>query len=316
MTRAMSLQSSPRSKVSSWTTRPPKRRSKGRLRARLKCSTTNNDEENNDFALLKTEQVVVLGKPETDYLKDLAGRVLEDLAGDDLEDEIYAILKDRDLKSNLRALANAAGIDAGMFGRMSTSDTLAQGDAAVHVAHAYTTHEHLQDSDYFATTDDFDDVGSGHINQKELTSGTFYEYAVVDIPLLVSNLEGCARDEWREQDMTLTRDVLRRFMYTYAQLSPGAKKSSTAPHSVADFFLAEVGDFQPHSVSFDDPVSFDDSVVVSSARRIDDVLQGVDRMYEPGNQRAYASTLDLEFESAEAMTLPDLATFVEDHALS
>ena len=38
----------------------------------------------------------------------------------------------------------------------------------------------------------------------ELTAGLFYGYVVVDVPGLVSNLEGCdAKAEWEGADRTL-----------------------------------------------------------------------------------------------------------------
>src|SRR5690625_5363089 len=91
-----------------------------------------------------------------------------------------------------------------MFGRMVTSDILARGDAAIHVAHSFTTHEEESESDYFSAVDELrrdepeesGELGAGHINSTELSSGVFYNYVVVDIPLLVSNLQGGERSDW------------------------------------------------------------------------------------------------------------------------
>lgn len=273
------------------------------------------DDNDDPLSVLHTEQVIVLGEAEVGYLQSLCNTIIKDVKDadpDDIPESVYSILKDNSIKQNLSALGNAMGIDAAMHGRMVTSDALSQGDAAVHVAHAFTTHEHLQDSDYFATTDDFVDQGSGHINQKELTSGTFYEYAVVDFPLLVANLEGCSRNEWTEQDLSLTREVLRRFIHTCAELAPGAKKSSTAPYATADFLLVEVGQFQPHAVSFERPVSFEGGALSASIERIDETLAGIDQMYDPEVARGYATTTAADLRTADAMTLSDLADFAEE----
>lgn len=274
------------------------------------------DEDNSDpLSILKTDQVIVLGKAEVDYLRslaeDVAESVSEDADAEDPSDSIYQLLSDNDLKKNLAALRNATGIDAAMHGRMVTSDALAQGDAAIHVSHAFTTHEHLQDSDYFATTDDLNEEGSGHINQKELTSGTFYEYAAVDIPLLVSNLEGCKREDWADQDLSLTKEVLRRFVRTYAELAPGAKKSSTAPYAVAEFMLAEVGSFQPHSISFEKPVGLEGDTMAQSIGRVEKELEGIDEMYQPEVERAYSTSTDTQISVAKQMSLPQLTDFIE-----
>src|SRR5699024_6637545 len=96
------------------------------------------------------------------------------------------------------------------------SDILSRGDAALHVAHAFTVHEEAAESDYFAAIDelrrDSGELGSGHINSSELTSGLFYGYTVIDVPLLVSNLTGHAQKDWQEADHTLAKEVVERFV--------------------------------------------------------------------------------------------------------
>ena len=71
---------------------------------------------------------------------------------------------------------------------MVTGDVLARCDAAVHVAHAFTVHPGFFETDYFSAVDDLNpagETGSGHINTSELTSGLYYGFVVVDVPLLV-----------------------------------------------------------------------------------------------------------------------------------
>ena len=93
-----------------------------------------------------------------------------------------------------------AGLEGALFGRMVTSDPGANIDAAIHVAHAFTVHEEESESDYFSVVDDLqrDDEGAGaaHLGDTELTAGLFYGYVVVDVPGLVSNLEGCDSANW------------------------------------------------------------------------------------------------------------------------
>jgi CRISPR system Cascade subunit CasC len=267
-------------------------------------------------------QVIILGRKEVEYLRDLTKDLAEAIdetdpdSGKDAVDAGYSALRDlgsaQQVGKNLKALRNSAGIDAAMHGRMVTSDILSQADAAVHVAHAFTTTKHAQDSDYFAATDDLTTgSGSGHINQKELTSGVFYEYAVVDIPLLVSNLEACERDDWQEQDLSLTTEVLRRFVRTCAEVAPGAKQGSTAPHSLASFVLAEVGPEQPCSLAeaFVSPVTAEDAVT-ASIEAIGNKLSGIDQMYDRDTRRAFASEKDVVLDGAEQYSLPDLARWV------
>lgn len=211
------------------------------------------------------DQLVVLGMPEVEYLQSVVRDALDALEEKDYEEDsdaktataIYEVLKDNELQSNLRGMGNAMGIDAAMHGRMVTSDLLAQGDAAVHVAHAITTHAQQREDDYFTAVDDLQDEttggtesGSAHLNTKQLTSGLFYSYVVVDVPLLVMNLEGCEeRAEWQDQDLTLTTDVLQRFLWMVTTVSPGAKLSSTAPYAKAEFVMVESGEEQPRTLA-------------------------------------------------------------------
>ncbi|MEM1349438.1 MAG: type I-E CRISPR-associated protein Cas7/Cse4/CasC [Myxococcota bacterium] len=234
---------------------------------------------------LKTPQVTIIGEPELRYLREVvrtsAQTCMGELEGDDLEglaseDEATkkaavaalekafkdVVPKNKELKKNLRGLKLAAGLDAALFGRMVTSDVLARGDAAIHVAHAFTVHEEESESDYFSAVDDIleelgEETGSGHINSSELNSGLYYTYVVVDVPLLVSNLVGCARQDWRSADHTLARGVIESLVHLVAKVSPGAKLGSTAPYSYAKCLLLEAGSAQPRSFAdaFSRPVA-------------------------------------------------------------
>ena len=82
------------------------------------------------------------------------------------------------------------GLAAALFGRMVTSDTAANIEAPVHVAHAFTVHASETESDYFTAVDDLkaEDVRIVEpirFEETELTSGLFYGYVVID--LLVSS---------------------------------------------------------------------------------------------------------------------------------
>jgi CRISPR system Cascade subunit CasC len=224
---------------------------------------------------IRTAQVTVLGEPEIRYLRAQVWDFLQSLrdlqqlqplwAGDTeqldkkipeiLEKEFKFFLKNSDMKKNLKGLRLASGLDAAMFGRMVTSDYLARGDAAIHVAHAFTVHEEASESDYFSAVDDLlaadaeGELGSGHINSAELNSGLYYSYVVVDVPLLISNLEGCDRAQWRNADRALAAEVTRRLIHLIATVSPGAKLGSTAPYNYAQAVLVEAGRSQPRTLA-------------------------------------------------------------------
>ena len=140
---------------------------------------------------IHTSQVTVLGQPEVRYLLDLARQAAQGAEDVTAARKRWKELAQGDLRRNLQTLAHGAGLDVALFGRMVTGDVLARCDAAVHVAHAFTVHPGFFETDYFSAVDDLNpagETGSGHINTSELTSGLYYGFVVVDVPLLVSNI--------------------------------------------------------------------------------------------------------------------------------
>jgi CRISPR system Cascade subunit CasC len=231
------------------------KRSKGGPDAK-KSPVKNGEGDDEGVAALHTGQITVLGRPEVDYLLRIAREVC---AAKPAADKLERAVKEKlgkDGRKNLAALGKAAaGLDAALFGRMVTSDHLARGDAAVHVAHAFTVHAEASESDYFSAVDDLlsgaedDALGAGHIGSSELTSGLFYSYVAVDVPLLVSNIEGCERKAWQSANRDAAAAVVERFVKLVATVSPGAKLGSTAPHAYAHLVLVEAGNAQPRTLA-------------------------------------------------------------------
>ncbi len=200
-----------------------------------------------------TGQVTVFGRAEVEFFKGIVRELVNAGAkGDGARKAVEAWLT-KERKENLLRLKMAAGLDGALFGRMVTSDLLARGDAALHVAHALTVHEEENENDYFAAVDDIAagrrELGSGHIGTSELTSGLYYGYVVVDVPLLVSNLEGVERKEWAKADRGLAGSVVASLVHTVARVTPGAKLGSTAPHAAAHAVVVEAGDAQPRTLA-------------------------------------------------------------------
>ena len=152
-------------------------------------------------------QPLLLGLPEVEYLREKAADICAEHFADAEAAKTAAVdlfSQRRGEGNNFRAFRDAArlpgGLEGALFGRMVTSDAGANIDAAVHVAHAFTVHREESESDYFSVVDDLrgedEDAGAAHIGDMELTAGLFYGYVVVDVPGLVSNLEGCEAGEW------------------------------------------------------------------------------------------------------------------------
>jgi CRISPR system Cascade subunit CasC len=269
--------------------------------------------EDDPREVLETNQVTIFGVPEMRYLRTLAAEKVEAVTeefpaflngeapdSDTISDAAKALrdFSKRELKKNLKGLELASGLDAAMFGRMATSDVLARGDSAVHVAHAFTTHAQESESDYFSAVDELrrdepgesGEMGAGHINTQELTSGLFYSYVVVDVPLLVSNLSGVEREAWTDGNTDLAAEVMRRFTHLMATVSPGAKLGSTAPYSYAQCLFGEVGTAQPRTLAnaFQSPTSTSD-VLRNSYEKLGRYVDEIDQMYGVQTDRRLAA---------------------------
>ena len=205
-------------------------------------------------------QPLLLGLPEVKYLQDKAAAICQQYPNDieaakGAASELFHTRRGEG--NNFRAFREQAHLPGGLigalFGRMVTSDPAANIDAAVHVAHAFTVHHEESESDYWAAVEDIkeesDDPGAAHINDMELTAGLFYGYVVVDVPGLVSNLEGCNAEDWQSADRTLAGQVVHNLIHLIATVSPGAKLGSTAPYACADLVLVEAGTRQPRSLA-------------------------------------------------------------------
>ncbi|NBB75114.1 MAG: type I-E CRISPR-associated protein Cas7/Cse4/CasC [Bacteroidetes bacterium] len=294
-------------------------------------------EDDNPWDELKTNQIVVLGAPEVRYLRKVAAEKIDDAREElsvfwdedpnldsDTVSEAADLMRDiskRDLKKNLKGLYLAAGLDAALFGRMATSDVLARGDAAIHVAHAFTTHPQEAESDYFSAVDELrrdepeesGELGAGHINTQELTSGLFYSYVVVDVPLLVSNLEGVERNDWHEADRELAAEVMQRFVHLMTTVSPGAKLGSTAPYAHAQCLLAESGTAQPRTLAnaFQEAAP-NQNVLEASYEKLGAYMHEMDGMYGHTTARKLAAMgpvngLPEQVGVDDTTTVPDIA---------
>lgn len=274
----------------------------------------------------KKRQALLLGRPEIDWLRAEAERLVVEHADDDKAagEAADAFLKDRkNALSQLRDQnALAPGLESALFGRMVTSDTAANTDASIHVAHAFTVHDGQPEQDYFTVVDDLTGrseeneeggTGAAGVFDTELTSGLYYGYVVVDVPLLVSNLTGVRRRDWAADgtDRDLAGQVVENLVHLIATVSPGAKKGSTAPYSWAEAVLIEAGDRQPRTLAnaFRDPVPLaGPGLGTQTADRLRTELADLDAMYGSGEIRMLAARGDLSFGGPERVTLPDLAS--------
>jgi CRISPR system Cascade subunit CasC len=214
------------------------------------------------------------------------------------------------IKAMREAIALPAGLTSALFGRMVTSDTAANIEAPIHVAHAFTVHPEEADSDYFVAVDDLkrddDDSGADTIQETELTSGLFYGYVVVDVPGLVANCGG---------DKALAAEVVHNLIYLIAEVSPGAKRGSTAPYGRAEMVLVEAGDRQPRSLSaaYRGRVKADLSSAMEATAGH---LATMDRLYETGERRRTLSVWNGTLPNAESGSIRAIAEWARSEVLA
>ncbi len=269
----------------------------------------------------KGRQPLLLGLPEVTYLRGEAERLARDDGGDAKAASAAAKAFCKDIKANMKAMRESAalpgGLAAALFGRMVTSDTEANIDAAIHVAHAFTVHGEESESDYFSVVDDLhraeDDAGADHIGDVELASGLYYGYVVIDVPALISNLTGTRPEDWMaaDTDRAMAGDVIDHLIHLIATVSPGAKKGSTAPYAYADVLMIEAGDRQPRTLAnaFRAPVP---PRIDAATRALGAHIEKLDTAYGTGEVRRFMSLENLALPGAAQGTLAEVAAWAAD----
>ena len=217
----------------------------------------------------------------------------EDLAN------VFSELKNKNFAVMCQNATLPAGLIAALFGRMVTSDPAANIEAPIYVSHAFTVHPAEVESDYFTAVDDLKkdgDSGADTIQETEITNGLFYGYVVIDLPGLISNLGG---------DRDLASRVVISLVHLIAEVSPGAKRGSTAPFGRADLMLIEAGDRQPRSLAtaFRKAIDQDPEQAIAALSK---EITWFDESYATGELRAHLA-LRSQIDGIDRMSLPDLA---------
>ena len=188
-------------------------------------------------------------------------------------------IDEKEIKKMVLRRADGA-VDIAMFGRMLADDPDYNRQAAVQVAHAFTTHRALAEDDWYSAVDDLktreEDSGAGHIGEAGFGSGVYYLYASVNVDLLVDNLGG---------DRALAAKGLESLIRALATATPRGKQNSFAHHPLAHYIRAERGSRQPRDLSgaFFRPVDLrtnhPNGVLGSSVEALRDMAAKIDAAY-------------------------------------
>lgn len=132
--------------------------------------------------------------------------------------------------------SSTSSLTIASFGRMFAAAPDVQTEAAIQVAHAFTTHAAVTEVDYFTAVDDMregflNDKGSGHLDLAEFTSGVFYRYFNIDRTQLKENWSDIAQKD--------AHDRLIELFTSMALSLPSGKTNATAPHTLPNYILLE-----------------------------------------------------------------------------
>ncbi|MCB1521789.1 MAG: type I-E CRISPR-associated protein Cas7/Cse4/CasC [Hyphomicrobiaceae bacterium] len=192
----------------------------------------------NDDNPTRIEQLAFVSPEEQEHAFALAERIAK---GEEIDFKKEGLLRKVD-----------GAADIAMFGRMLADNPVFNRDAAVQVAHAFSTHNATPESDFYTAVDDLksssEDAGAGFIGSTGFGSAVFYLYACINRALLIENLGG---------NDALANSAISALTHALATVSPTGKQASFASRARADYIMAERGDDQPRNLAgaFVRPVS-------------------------------------------------------------
>lgn len=249
----------------------------------------------NDKNPTYTEQLAFISPAEREAAFALAERIA---AGEKLED------KKKIVAEVLKRADTAA--DIAMFGRMFADHPDFNREAAVQVAHAFTTHRVAVEDDYYTAVDDLNrgdtDMGAAFVGDAGFGSGVFYLYVCIDIDLLVANLAG---------DKELAKAALAALIEAAAKVAPNGKQASFASRVRTSFLLAEKGGEQPRTLAgaFAKSVKGED-LLATSRESLRKLRKNFGAAYGEGDLR----TIEMSVEEEGKASLADVISFATDWA--
>jgi CRISPR system Cascade subunit CasC len=187
-------------------------------------------------------------------------------------------------------------VDIAMFGRMTTSSPFKDVEAAVQVAHAFSTHAVEQEFDYYTAVDDISgEAGAGFIGETSFNSATYYKYINIHWEGLLANLQN---------DVAIASDTVRALIETAMFAIPSGKQNSFAAHNLPDLALIEVRDRNvplSYANAFVQPVraTAQSSLVARSAEALQDYAATINGLYGLQARRAFISTVPFTLPEAQ-----------------
>lgn len=229
------------------------------------------------------------------------------------------------LKANAFHAKEAMSVDVALFGRMTTTDLIADVEASCQVAHAISTHMTLTEGDYFTAMDDRqDDFIASQVDRKGaaflgsgdtvtfFNSAVFYKYFNVDTDALAGALGESGKEAAQKAAVALLEAA--------ATATPSGKQNSFAAHSLPELILVEVSpDKVPLSYAnaFLEPVTGGD-LMAESARALGAYCESLAAAYSGPDTRRFllsvgnAAKASVDIQATPARTLAELKDLVRE----
>ena len=256
--------------------------------------------------VLKTAQLMFLSMEE---IQQLTTWLLEKCRN--VGTPAFGALKTDDLVKEIKktiGLFEPHAVDIAMFGRMTTSSPFKDVEAAVQVAHAFSTHKIETEYDFFTAVDDRSgESGAGMLGNVAFNSATYYKYINIHWEELLKNLRG---------DYELAAVAVVALLHAALKAIPSGKQNTFAAHNLPDFALVEV-------LAKNTPVSYANAFVQSmqatakesllevSINTLLNYASKIGQKYEIASERAFFSIQD-NTQSAiqECATISDLSQWL------
>lgn len=233
-----------------------------------KKTETGDTAQNMFFSERDIDTIAEVAREMLDSCADV--KAIEDLPFKDIEKEIR--------KKNVYPIT----VDMALFGRMVTSTAFANVEAAMHVAHAFSTHRVTVESDFMTGIDDLigcgnsEGSGAAFMGDVDFTSACYYIYAQIDLDIFGQNLAGLSnRDE-------VVRKVVPALLRTMAFSNPSGKQSSFAGHVLPSAIMVECKDVKLSNNlanAFANPIRPIGDMVLESINKLADETDMQDRCF-------------------------------------
>lgn len=217
----------------------------------------------------KTKQVVFYSRQDIDAITEA---VISCVNG--LDEKDVKKLNAKDIEAAIKgAKTRPITPDIAAFGRMVTTNSIRNVDAAMQVAHAIATHKTIKESDYFTAVDDLltgetmEGSGAGHINSTDFISSCFYHYCNIDLEQFKKNIEGA------DDVDQLTLSTLEGLLNAMARTNPSGKQNSFAGYVFPAAFMVVISaNKTPLNLvsAYEEPVFNSKQVLRDSIQRLAD----------------------------------------------